>query len=275
MKVLEEIKVSVYENVYSKQPKVMSFLEIIFMCIHPVYATIINTIRRYHTEGDQAAAQKLKSQLPCFTPAGTFNGAHAIKNFLHHSNIVGLDYDHVLNRQEVIQRCAADPHTVAALESPTDGVKIFAYVEGIEGRHREGQLLVSQYYNRLLGLESDPACKDESRLCYFTYSPNGYVASLYQSFVMEPSTCREESSPSFENEISLPFPDSKNTPENLPEEKSEVSEEEIKQFFSSYIFLYPLTAGQRHSNLFKLACDRGHRTMCVNYGGRKNIVECR
>ena len=32
MKVLEEIKVSVYENVYSKKPKVMSFLVfILFM----------------------------------------------------------------------------------------------------------------------------------------------------------------------------------------------------------------------------------------------------
>ena len=42
MQVLEEIKVSVYENVYSKKPKIMSFLEVIFMCIHPVYASIIN-----------------------------------------------------------------------------------------------------------------------------------------------------------------------------------------------------------------------------------------
>ncbi len=32
MKVLEEIKVSVYENVYSKKPQVMSFLEVIIMC---------------------------------------------------------------------------------------------------------------------------------------------------------------------------------------------------------------------------------------------------
>ena len=39
MQVLEEIKVSVYENVYSKKPKIMSFLEVIFMCIHPVYAS--------------------------------------------------------------------------------------------------------------------------------------------------------------------------------------------------------------------------------------------
>lgn len=138
MKVLEEIKVSVYENVYSKKPKVMSFLEVIFMCIHPVYASIIQAIRRYHQEGDHEAAQKIKSQLPCFTPAGTFDGAHAIRNFRLPSHIIGLDYDHVPNRLEIIRLCAADPHTVAALESPTDGVKIFAYVEGIEGRHREG-----------------------------------------------------------------------------------------------------------------------------------------
>ena len=232
MKVLEEIKVSVYENVYSKKPTVMSFLEVIIMCIHPVYATIINSIRRYHAEGDHAAAQKLKNQLPCFTPAGTFDGAHAIKHFLLPSHIVGLDYDHVANRLEVIQRCAADPHTVAAIESPTDGVKVFAYVEGIEGRHREGQQLVSRYYNQLLGLESDPACKDESRLCYFSYSPNGYIASLYQAFVLEPPVKAE--------------------PEN-------VSEEEISQFISSYIFFHPLTAGQRHSNVFKLACEACRR----------------
>ena len=74
MKVLEEIKVSVYENVYSKKPRVMSFLEVIIMCIHPLYASIINAIRRYYAEGDHAAAQKLKNQLPCFTPAGTFDG---------------------------------------------------------------------------------------------------------------------------------------------------------------------------------------------------------
>lgn len=231
MKVLEEIKVSVYENVYSKKPKVMSFLEVIIMCIHPIYATIINTIRRYYADGDHAAAQKLKNQLPCFTPAGTFNGAHAIKHFLLPSHIVGLDYDHVKNRLEVIQRCAADPHTVAAIESPTDGVKVFAYVEDIEGRHREGQQLVSRYYNQLLGLESDPACKDESRLCYFSYSPNGYVASLYQAFTLEPLMRKEENSSS-KNKKLPPFPLQNNPTENT-------SEDEINKFISSYISFIP------------------------------------
>lgn len=247
MKLLEEIKVSVYENVYSKKPKVMSFLEVIIMCIHPVYAAIINSIRRYHQEGDHDAAQKLKSKLPCFTPAGTFNGAHAIKNFLLPSNIIGLDYDHVQNRLELIKRCAADPHTIAALESPTDGIKIFAYVEGIEGRHREAQQLVSRYYDELLQLQSDPACKDESRLCYFTYSPDGYLAGLYEPFVLEPIVA--QSPKSIENSV----------PGETYQFTRDIPQEEISKFVSSYIFLYPLTTGQRHTHLFKMACEACRR----------------
>ena len=38
-----------------------------------------------------------------------------------------------------------------------------------------------------------------------------------------------------------------------------MSEEEIAQFISSYIFFHPLTAGQRHSNVFKLACEACRR----------------
>lgn len=132
-------------------------------------------------------------------------------------------------------------------------MKIFAYVEGIEGRHREGQLLVSRYYDQLTGLTSDPACKDESRLCYFTYSPDGYVASLYQSFVLEAAVETQPFQPTAENLPSPPLPAKANeTSENF-------SEEEVNLFLSSYIFLNPLTAGQRHTNLFKLACEACRR----------------
>ncbi|MDD3040110.1 DUF3987 domain-containing protein [Bacteroides sp.] len=251
MKLLEEIKISVYENVYSKNPKIENFQEIIFNCIHPTYATTINTIRRYHLEGDHEAAQQMKSKLPCFTPAGTFKGAHAIKNFLEPSHIVGLDYDHVPERLEIIKHCAADSHTLAALESPTDGVKIFAYVEYNTGHYREAQQMVSNYYDHLLGLKSDPACKDESRLCYFTYSPNGYIAGLYQAFELcEPPSC------SATNIVNSSISSNKVTPDNII---AEASEEEIKQFLSSYIFLNPLVNGQRHTNLFKLACEACRR----------------
>lgn len=102
----------------------------------------------------------------------------------------------------------------------------------------EGQLLVSRYYDQLTGLTSDPACKDESRLCYFTYSPDGYVASLYQSFVLEAAVETQPFQPTAENLPSPPLPAKANeTSENF-------SEEEVNLFLSSYIFLNPLTAGQ-------------------------------
>lgn len=252
MKSLEEIKVSVYENVYSKKPKVVSFLQAIGDCIRPVYASAINIIRRYYEEEDHESAQQLKSKLPCFTPAGTFDGAHAIKNFLEPSNIVGLDYDNVPNRLHVIQQCAADSHTVAAIESPTDGVKVFAYVEGIEGRYREGQQWVSRYYDQLLKLASDPACKDESRLCYFTYSPNGYIATLYQAFVLPPVADTHTPEKETSKDIFA-------TGLNAEEAPVNTSQEEIKKFLSSYIFLYPMTPGKRHTHIFKLACEACRR----------------
>lgn len=262
MKLLEEIKVSVYQNVYSKKPQTMSFLEVISTCLRPVYADRINTIRRYSAEGDHEAAQKIKSKLPCFTPAGMFNGAHAIRNFQTASCIIGLDYDHVPNRLEIIQRCAADPHTVAAIESPTDGVKLFAYVEGIEGHHREGQQLVSRYYDELLQLESDPACKDESRLCYFTYSPNGYVAGLYEPFTLAPVSTSAFASTiattTVSASVSASVSEQSEEVENQQAEENQ-SEENVRAFISSYIFLYPLTAGHRHTHLFKLACEASRR----------------
>ncbi|MFV0587844.1 DUF3987 domain-containing protein [Bacteroides reticulotermitis] len=256
MKPLDEIYVSVYDSVYSKKPKDVSFAQVIGDCIRPVYASSINTIRKYHADGDHEAAQKLKSKLPCFTPAGTFDGAHAIRNYRQSSHIVGLDYDHVANREEVLRQCAGNPYTVAVIESPTDGIKVFAYVENSDGRYREAQQLVASYYDRLLGMESDPACKDESRLCYFSFSPNGYMAALFDVFTLEPvatvTACQEMRTQP--EEVTPPF--EMNPVDNVAPTPSD---EETKLFVSSYIFLNPLTSGKRHTNLFKLACEACRR----------------
>ena len=182
MKQANEIIISVYSNVYSKQPVSKSLQEVLGDCLRPVYEPLIRSIRRYHEEGRTEDVQQLKKKLPCFTPSGEFDGAHAIRNLRRHSNVICLDYDHVDHRLEMLRKIAEDEHTLCVLESPTDGLKVFVYVEQVEGHHRKAQALVSRYYRELTGLESDMACKDESRLCYFTYSPNGYLAGLCQPF---------------------------------------------------------------------------------------------
>ena len=129
----------------------MSFLEVIIMCIHPVYASIINAIRRYYAEGDHAAAQKLKSQLPCFTPAGTLTE--------HMPSKLPPPQPYCRARLRSCKRSSSSHPTLCGRSSHGSGhrksyrrVKVFAYVEGIETAIVRGQQLVSRYYNQLLGL---------------------------------------------------------------------------------------------------------------------------
>lgn len=221
MKAIEQIKVSFYKNVYSKSPDELSLFLVLQHIVKGKYAESINTIRRFHDEGDAAAVARLKSGLPCFTASGTFNGAHSVRQLKEPNGILLVDIDHLAGDIERVRRlCVEDPHTVAVFRSPTDGLKVAAFVENIEGRHREAFTLVSEYYDRLTGVKCDVACKDESRLCYVSYDPDAYIAALYESFV-------------------------------LPA----VAESDTDRFVSSYLFLNPSVKGGRNANLFKLACE--------------------
>lgn len=229
MKPIDQIRVSFYENVYSKSPLELTFYLVLEAIIKGKYADRINTIRRFHAEGDKTAVSQLKSKLPCFTASGVFSGAHAAKFLQEHSCIILLDYDGVTNLPHLFNICVNDPHTVAAFRSPTNGLKVAAFVENAAGHHREAFHLVSGYYNRLTGMECDRACKDESRLCYMSYDPDAYVASFYETFILP-------------DDIHPAHPPLK-------------ADENAEQFISSYLFLNPSEKGKRNFNLFKLACE--------------------
>lgn len=241
MKTIDQIQVSFYKNVYSKSPERVSLLQILEAVVQGKYASEIHVIRRYHAEGRTEDARKLKSRLQCFTASGTFAGAHSIRNLEEHSGIILVDYDHVAGLSEIRKLCAQDPHTVSVFQSPTDGLKIAAYVENADGRHREACALVSDYYNRLTGLLCDPACKDESRLCYVSYDPQGYVAALYKAFRLPDETAPEQPSP----------------PVGMWQNAADPNT--LHQFVMSYLFLHPATEGNRHSTLFKIACEACRR----------------
>ena len=240
MKTIDQIRVSFYENVYSKSPSELSLYLVLEAIIKGKYADRINTIRRFHAEGDKQAASQLKSKLPCFTASGVFDGPHAARFLQEHSCIILLDYDGPADLPQLLAACANDLHTVAAFRSPTDGLKVAAFVENAAGRHREAFRLVSEYYNRLTGVECDRACKDESRLCYMSYDPDAYVAPFYESFVLPENV----------------------HPAHPPLE--EAGEGSVTRFVLSYLFLNPSEKGNRNFNLFKLACSACKRGYAEN-----------
>lgn len=250
MKTIDQIRVSFYENVYSKSPSELSLYLVLEAIIKGKYADRINTIRRFHAEGDKQAAAQLKSKLPCFTASGTFTGPHAVKFLEEHSNIILLDYDGLAEElQRLFNLCVNDSHTVAAFRSPTDGLKVAAFVENAAGRHREAFRLVSDYYNLLTGMQCDRACKDESRLCYMSYDPDAYVAPFYEAFML---------------------------PDNiLPAHPPLENDGNADRFISSYLFLNPSEKGNRNFNLFKLACSACKRGYAENdiYSGICSILQ--
>lgn len=255
MQSLDQIRVSFYKNVYSKSPEQVSLISLLEAIVKGRYAESVNPIRRYYSQGDKSAAQKLKSALPCFTPSGTFNGGHSAGNFLEHSGIICIDYDHVADRETLLHLCREDSHTVSVFESPTDGLKVMAHVENASGRHLEAVGLVSRYYDRLLGLVCDAACKDESRLCYVSYSAHGYIAALYESFRLP------DVLPGPAQNVLLPVSplcDEESSPGSL------LSAEEVTHFITSYLFLNPSRPGERNTSLFKMACEACKRRIDKN-----------
>ena len=41
-------------------------------------------------------------------------------------------------------------------------------------QHKNAYAQVQAYYEKEVGIEADPKCKDITRLCFVSYDPNGY-----------------------------------------------------------------------------------------------------
>ncbi|MDR0939349.1 MAG: DUF3987 domain-containing protein [Mediterranea sp.] len=248
MKNLELIHVSVFQGVRDRRPVRRSLLEALAECLRPTQkvADDVAHIRRYHAEGRRADVDTIKRRLPAFTPSGVFEGGHSRSDMVEHSGIVCLDYDHVGtgdDRLRLLNLAAADSHTVSVIESPSDGLKVFAHVEGATAaRHAEAVAIAAAHYDPLLGLEHDGACKDPCRLCFFTHSPSGYIAAIYTSFEL--------------GEEEEPLAEVPRQPDGTPPPRPATARagKSHSDYLQSLIFRYPLLHGQRHANVFRIAC---------------------
>lgn len=254
---LDEIKISYYASKFAKKNDEVSVYQFIMSVITGRWKEEILSIRRYFQEGDVKSADKLKGNLPCVTFGGVFKGAHTIAGLTRPSGLITLDLDDVEDLPRVAELCKADPHTALAFRSPTNGYKVSAYVEGIAGHHREAYRLVASYYARLTGLKVDESGKDESRLCFASYDPNGYMAVFYESFVLEKLTGNDELLTVNGERRSEERLIADSSPLTVPSPFSAGSA--VNRFLSSYIFLNPIVPGNRDNSLFKLGCEAAKR----------------
>lgn len=142
------------------------------------YRSQVEAIRKLIAQNQNKEADKLKKQLPGFTPSGTFkNGRKAERLTMYSGNVI-LDLDKLSPKQleDAREAVTLKPFTFAAFISPSgNGLKIIVRVTSSAEHHKTAFQQVANYYEQALQLVVDPSGKDVSRLCFMSYDPDCFL----------------------------------------------------------------------------------------------------
>ena len=140
------------------------------------WKTQIEEIQYHISNGDVDKANSLKRKLPAFTISATFKERRKKDDIDSYTGLLHLDYDKLVNAQEVKDQVMEMPFTYAAFISPSgNGVKVIVKSDNDLSTHTEAFNALKDYYDGELGIESDKAVKDVTRLCFVSYDYTLYL----------------------------------------------------------------------------------------------------
>lgn len=130
---------------------------------------------------DMAYSTFKRTQLPAVTFSASFGARRNAGDMKAHTGLIGLDFDHVENPEELRRALKALPVVALVFISPSgDGVKAFFRVDPIPANareHQEAWRRVCDFYGQHEARYTDaidPQCKDLTRLCFLSYDPDVY-----------------------------------------------------------------------------------------------------
>ena len=138
----------------------------------------------------KAKYDRLKKNLPSFTPCGTFNNNRLIKNIKQYNGIVPVDFDKINSETKanfLKLLLSRDSYIAAAFVSPSYGLKAFVVTDLNDSNdHKYGFEAVSSYiegkYGSMVSFKVDPSGKDITRLCYVSYDPTMHINTSPEIF---------------------------------------------------------------------------------------------
>ena len=136
--------------------------------------------------GKKKEADNVKRSCPCFAVAGLFEGGRKVTDQTGWTGLSLVDVDDVpLERiEELRNRLMNDKHTLALYVTLSgQGLRVLYRIEGVgpelDRKNQEAYLSLFQwgnaYYERLLGVKADAACKNMSRVSGMAYDEQLYV----------------------------------------------------------------------------------------------------
>jgi len=146
----------------------------------------IDPIRQAFEKRELVQANSLKRALPAFTPSGTFKERRKKESIDSYSGLLHLDYDKVEDVERLKESIIGIPFTYSAFISPSGkGLKVLVKTDAILETHTEFFNALRAYYDGIVGLESDGAVKDVTRLCFVSYDPELYLNESSEIYTIQ------------------------------------------------------------------------------------------
>ena len=193
------MKTTIFKN-FATPLEDKSLIVIINDIIQGKYKDEVENIRLLNATGNSDEADKMKQQLPAFTPSATFNGGIKQKYLVEYSHFIALDVDDLTEEQytfafDKVKNCS---NTFCCFRSPTgNGLKILIQVSSDKEHHQIAYKQVADFYEALMNVnvKVDPKCKNINRLCFVSYDPDAYKNIGSDIFKIDISKSPEEEAP--------------------------------------------------------------------------------
>ncbi|MGV0958103.1 BT4734/BF3469 family protein [Empedobacter falsenii] len=178
--------VSIFQN-FNNPVQTITLKDLISNIKTGTYQDDVNTIRMAIGMGKPERADELKKKLLAFTPSATYSGGRKKEFIQEYNQIIHLDFDNI-DEEDLIQittQTASIPYTLACFKSPSgNGLKVFIQVDSLVQHHDLAYKQVQEYYEKQLGINADPKCKDVTRLCFVSFDENAYYNPLATIFAV-------------------------------------------------------------------------------------------
>lgn len=189
-------KVSIYRHIEETGNTVVDLNIILKHIKNGHWEQQIDEIRELIKNNENVKANIFKKKLPAFTPSGTFKERRKKESIDSYSGLLHLDYDKVEEVESLKERLIKIPFTYSAFISPSgNGLKVLVMTDAKLEVHTEFFNALRSYYDGIVGLESDGAVKDVTRLCFVSYDPELYLNESSEIFNIQNT--------SFENSVDI------------------------------------------------------------------------
>nr|WP_314545278.1 DUF3987 domain-containing protein [uncultured Empedobacter sp.] len=179
-------RVSIFQN-FNNPVQTITLQDLISNIKTGTYQEDVNTIRMAIGMGKPERADELKKNLLAFTPSATYSGGRKKEFIQEYNQIIHLDFDYI-DEEDLIQitkQTSSIPYTLACFRSPSgNGLKVFIQVDSLVQHHDLAYKQVQEYYEKQLGINADPKCKDVTRLCFVSFDENAYYNPLATIFAV-------------------------------------------------------------------------------------------